>query len=67
MPGCELPGFQDKLREFVLPGVADAAVWFQVLDQGQGALVRGKRNRPRARVGIHQQKMDSVGPDIEDA
>jgi hypothetical protein len=29
--------------------------------------VGGKRYRPGARVGIHQQQVDSVGTDVEDA
>jgi hypothetical protein len=29
--------------------------------------VRGERHWARAGVGIHQEEMDSIGPDIEDA
>ena len=49
------------------PGVGDVAVAVEVLHERQGPLVRGERHRPRAGVGIHQQEVDSIGPDIEDA
>jgi hypothetical protein len=51
----------------VLPLVGDAAIGVEVLDQGQRPLMRSKWHRARARVGIHQEEVDSVGPDIEDA
>ena len=67
MPGRELPGLEDELGEFMLAGVVDAASLIKVLHQRQRPFVRGERHGPRAGVGIHQQEVDSVGPDVEDA
>ena len=67
VPGGEFPGFQHELRELVLACVVDAAIRLQVLDQGQRPFMRREGHRARARVGVHQEEMDSIGPDIEDA
>ena len=67
VPGGELPGLEDELGQLVLPGVGDVAVAVEVLHEGERPLVRGEGHRARAGVGIHQQEVDSVGPDIEDA
>jgi hypothetical protein len=67
VPGRKLPGLQHELGQLVLPGLRDIAVAVEVLDQGQRPFMRCERHRARARVGIHEEEVDSVGPDIEDA
>ena len=37
------------------------------LNEGQRPLVRGERDRAGAGVGVHQEEVDGVGPDVEDA
>jgi hypothetical protein len=51
----------------MLAGVGDVAVAVEILHKGQRPLVGGEWHGARARVCIHQQEMDSIGPDIEDA
>ena len=58
---------EDEVDQFLLPGLADAAVRLQELDQGQGPLVRGERHGLGARVGVHQEEVDRVGTDVQDA
>jgi hypothetical protein len=51
----------------MLARIGDVAVLIEVLHQRQGALMRCEGHRPCTGVGIHQQEVDSVGTDIEDA
>ncbi|MCY1371109.1 hypothetical protein D9M69_582400 [compost metagenome] len=67
MPRGELPCLKDELGQLVLARIGDVAVAVEILHKRQRPLMRGEGHRTRAGVGVHEQKVDSVGPDIEDA
>jgi hypothetical protein len=60
-------GLGDEVQQFGLPLAVDVAVVVKVAHQRQRPLVGRKGRRARSRMGVHEQQVDGVGPDVEHA